>query len=212
MTRTAGALAAGLALLAIALIVTLSGSPVVVTLANSTRNAVKLAETYTPSGACQAGEVLPAGTSAIRFSLTSDAGPRVSVRVLSGTRVLTGGVAETGWTSGAVTVPVGPLARSASGVRVCFELGSTNERVTIGGDSTSPALAAIGDEGRALPGRMRIEYLRSGPSSWWSMAHAVSTRMGLGRAPAGTWIVFPLLAAMVVVVAGASWLVLKELR
>jgi hypothetical protein len=36
--------------------------------------------------------------------------------------------------------------------------------------------------------------------------------MGLGHAPAGTWIVLLLAAVMAAVLAGASWLTVRELR
>jgi hypothetical protein len=205
-------LAVALALIAAALGVTLSGSPLVVAGESSTRARESLAETYGAAGACQAGEVLPAGTSAIRLTLSSVTGPRVKVSALSGARVLTSGAVGSGWTSGAVTVPVGPVARTASNVRICFSLGPTVEQVAIMGSPTSPAVAARGSEGAPLPGRIRIEYLRAGHSSWWSLASSVARRMGLGRAPAGTWIVLPLLALMGAVVLTASWLILRELR
>lgn len=210
--RVGPALAVALALIAAALGVTLSGSPLVVARANSTSPAGPLAETYSAAGACQAGEVLPAGTSAIRLTLSSDAGPRVRVSVLSGSHVITSGTAASGWTSGAVTVPVRPVARAASNVRICFGLGPTREQVAIVGSPTSRVVAAIASQGRALPGRIRIEYLRAGDSSWWSLASSVARRMGLGRAPAGAWIALLPLALMGIVVLTTSRLILRELR
>lgn len=211
MTRAAVALAVGLGLVAIALGVTLSGSPLVVAAASSTGRET-LAETNKDAGACQANEVLPAGTSAIRFSLKSDVGPRVSISALTGTHVLINGVTSAGWTSEAVTVSVRPMARATSHVRICFNLGSTNEPVAINGVRTGRAVAAIASNGEALPGRVGIEYMRPARSSWWSTAQAVARRIGLGRAPSGTWIVLLLLALMGVIIATASWLTLKELR
>jgi hypothetical protein len=73
-------------------------------------------------------------------------------------------------------------------------------------------MAARGGEGEPLPGRIKIEYLRADHSSWWSAAQAVARRMGLGRAPTGTWIALLLTGLMGVVVVTASWLTLKELR
>ena len=59
---------------------------------------------------------------------------------------------------------------------------------------------------------LRFEYLRPGSSSWWSLASSVAHRMGLGRSPAGTWIVFFLIAIMIAVAALASLMVLREMR
>jgi hypothetical protein len=205
------ALVAGLALLALAVGVTLSGSPVVVAHTNSVLAERKIAETVSNAAACQADEVLPAGISAIRLTLDSYAGPQVSVRVLSGTRVLTHGVVGSGWVGGSLTVPVKHVSRTTSGVRVCFKLGPTKEKVAIDGVRTSSAVAARDDGGNSLPGRIRVEYLRAGHSSWWSLARVLARRIGLGRAPTGAWVA--LLAALLIGtgIAAASWVVLKEL-
>jgi hypothetical protein len=212
MTRTTVTLAVGLALVAIGLGVTLSGSPVAVVRSNGITAFGTFAETTKGAGACQAGETLPAGISLIRVSLTSDLGPRMSVSVRSGRQVLTAGVVGSGWLGGSVAVPVRPLARTASDVKVCFRFGPTDEAVGIVGAQTSPALAARSLAGDALPGRLKIEYLRAGSGSWWSQAMTVARRIGLGRAPSGTWIVLLLLALMGAAVACASWLTIRELR
>ncbi len=81
----------GLVLFAIALVIVLSGSPMVVTHANATPANEPILEAGSGSSACQAGEALPAGITAIRLTLVAAAGPRVSLSVLSGARVLTSG-------------------------------------------------------------------------------------------------------------------------
>jgi hypothetical protein len=211
MKPTAIALAAGLALVAAAIAVTLSGAPVAVVGANSSSPIGTFAETTNRAGACQGGEVLPAGVTSIRLTLASAAGPWVRVHVLQGSRVLTGGIAGNGWLAGAVTVPVRALAHPVSQARICFTLGPTVESVGIVGEPTNPDVAARSRAGKALPGRFRVEYLRAGSSSWWSQALKVARRIGLGRSPAGTWVVLALIALMVAVVAVASRLALREL-
>lgn len=209
MTRAA--LAAGLGFLAIALVVVLSGSPLVVSHVNAVPADEPVLEARSGSGACQDGELVPAGASAIRLTLVAAAGPRVSVSVLSGGRVLTSGVVGSGWTSGAVTVPVAPLAHSVFPARICFKLSQGAETIQLGGSPTSPAIAATGLTGGRLPGRFTVEYMRSGPSSWWSLISTVARHVGLGRAPSGTWIVLLLLVLMGATVSIASWLALREL-
>lgn len=211
MSRVGWTLTLGLTLVAIALGVTLSRSPMV-TIRRSTSEIEQLTETQNAAGACQAGETLPAGTSAIRLALMSDAGPYVSVRALSAGRVLIAGVAHSGWTGGSVTMPVRPLNHTISHIRICFRLGPTKERVAIVGEPTSPVRAARSDGGGVLPGRLRVEYLQVAPSSWWSTAVPVARRIGLGRAPSGTWIALLVLSLMIAVVCGASWLSLRDLR
>jgi hypothetical protein len=211
MRRTAVALAAGLALVAIAIVVTLSGSPLTVVHSNGVPVEYLIGEAKGEIAACQAGELLPAGVSALRFPFESDAGPRVSVSVWSGKRLLTSGVAHSGWTSGAVTVPVKPVQHAVAGTRVCVSLGQSAENVIVGGFRTGPAVAARGGDGEVLPGRFRVEYARAGESSWWSLAKTVAKHMGLGRAPSGTWIALFLVGLMGGSILAASWLMLREL-
>lgn len=211
MRRTAVALVAGLALVAIAIVVTLSGSPLVVAHTNGVPVNFLVGESKGENMACQSGESVPAGTSAIRFRFESDAGPRVSVSVWSGGRLLTSGAMQSGWTSGAVTVPLTPLAHAVANARVCFALGLSAENVNIDGARTSAAVSARGGDGEALPGRFTVEYERPAHSSWWSIAKIVARHLGLGREPAGSWIALLLVVLMGGSVLGASWLLLREL-
>lgn len=211
LTRTTGALAAGLALLAIALAVTLSGSPLVVAHTNATPANEPILEAGSGSNACQAGEVLPAGITAIRLTLVAVVGPRVSLSVLSGARVLTSGVTASGWTSGAVTVPVTAMPHAVAPVRICFKLGKSVETVQLGGLRTSAATAARNFSGVPLPGRFTVEYMHSGDSSWWSSAKTLARHMGLGRAPSGSWVALLVALLMGAAIAIGSWLTVKEL-
>jgi hypothetical protein len=206
------ALAAGLTLMAIAIGVTLTRSPIVVAGTNSIPDMGELASTSSDATACQADELPPGGTSAIRLTLEAVVGPRLSVTELSGAHVVARGVTGAGWTGAAVTVALRPVARAASRVRVCFGLGSTNGPVVMLGRPTDPAVAAVTSNGRPLPGRVGVEYLRESRGSWSSIAAAVARRMGLGHAAAGTWVAPLLLAAMASLLAGASWLTVRELR
>jgi hypothetical protein len=198
-------------LFAIALVIVLSGSPLVVTHTNATPANEPILEAGSGTSVCQAGEALPAGTTAIRLTLVAAVGPRVSLSVLSGTRVLTSGATASGWTSGAVTVPVKVFSHSLAPVSICFKLGRSVETVQLGGLSTSAALAARSASGAPLPGRFTVEYMRPAGSSWWSLAKTAARHMGLGRAPSGTWVALLVLLLMGGTIAAASWLIVKEL-
>jgi hypothetical protein len=212
VSRTGLTLAVGLTLVVIAIVVTLTRSPIEVLRSDSTQLPQELAETNSDAAACQGSEQLPAGTSAIRLGLKSTIGPRVNLTVLSSTRALTSGVTGSGWTGASVTVRVKPVRQANAPVRICFRLGRTVESVTILGVKTSPVLAATGSGGQVLPGRFKVEYLRAASSSWWSQASAVARRLGLGRVPSGTWVALLVMALMGAVVAGAAWLTLEQLR
>ena len=201
-------LAACLAVIAVAFVLTLSHSPLTVARGNLS-TAGGLVTTGQPARACQAKEALPRGTSAIRLALLTVLGPQVTVRVLSGSRVVTQGSYPPGWSSGAVTVPVTPVAHAVAPVRVCFALTSMNAPVTLRGWTTRRAVAALSGEG-PLPGRMGIEYMR--PSSpWWSSVASTIRRLGYGHAASGLWDALLVVALTLAFIALTSWLVLKEL-
>jgi hypothetical protein len=209
--RVSVALSLGLALLAIALAVVLSGSPLVLAHANQVPADEPIYKATGGSGACQPGETVPAGVSAIRLILVAVVGPRVSLTVGSPGGPVTSGSVGGGWTAGAVTVPVKPLAHPVGSARICFQLGGSAEAVEVGGSAARPALAARTLTGKVLPGRFTVEYMHRAHGSWWSTGETVARRLGLGHAPSGTWLAVLMLLAMGSVVAGASWLVLREL-
>ncbi len=204
------ALAVGLALIAVAFVATLAHAPLTVA-GSGVATEHTLVNTTKAAAACQEHETLPRGTTALRVSLTSALGPRVAVRVLSGGRVIARGATPPGWSDASVTVPVRPLPRTVAPVKVCFTMAQMNGKVAMRGTPTASALAAETSEG-PLPGRMGIEYLRPGGSTWWSQATAVAHRLGLGRAASGTWNALLVMALVASVIALSSWLVVKELR
>jgi hypothetical protein len=206
------ALAAGLALLAVALVIVLSGSPQVLAGTNGIEPLGNVLASVPGGGsACQAGETLPAGSSAIRLSLGATAGPRVAVAVRSNGEVVAHGVSAPGWLGDVVTIPVEPLGRAVRDATVCFAFAGAYERVSFFGARTPARGAARSGKG-LLPGRVAVEYVRSGRSSWWSLALSVARRMGLGRARAGTWIALFVGALMAAAIAAASWSLIRESR
>jgi hypothetical protein len=211
MTRIKAALAAGLTLIAIAAIATLSHAPSTVAATNGIPRTASLSRRVSVASGCQSDETLPRDTSAVRLGLAAVIGPRVTVKVLAGSHVITRGTAGTGWYGSAVTVPVRPVHGAFSHVTVCFGLSFKTGEVTVIGAPTSRAVAAVAD-GETLRGRMRVEYLHPGSRSWWSMAVSVIQHMGLGRAASGTWIVLPIAALVTASIALASWLVVRELE
>jgi hypothetical protein len=208
------ALVAGLALTAVAIGVTLTGSPTTLISTNRVPINALLADGNNPSESkkvCQANEVLPQGTSAIRTWVEDIVGPKVTVEALSGTRILTSGTRPPGWIGGTVTVPVTPVRRTTSHVEVCFTLNPTYENTSMFGDSAPPAIRAIAG-GQSLPGRLRIEYLKPDRRSWSSLALPVVRRMGLGRAPSGIAVVLLIAAFMTAMLILVSRVILRELR
>lgn len=208
--RVKVALAGGLALIALAFVLTLAHAPLSVA-RRGVATEHTLVNTGSPAPACQGGETLPHGTTALRLSLTAALGPRVAVKVLSGPHVVAHGVTPPGWSDASVTVAVQPLPRTLTPVKVCFAMTEMNGKVAMRGSPTSHALAATSGK-EALPGRMGIEYLRPGGSTWWSQATAVARRLGLGRTAGGTWTALLVMALVAACIALSSWLVVQELQ
>jgi hypothetical protein len=208
--RPRALLGVGLLLGVASIAVTLTQAPITVARRN-TPVGVFVAEAHQKMTICQPGEALPRETSAIRLRTYAFLGPRVTVDLLSQGRVIAHGERGAGWTGGVVTVPVNRLPTTRSGVELCFTLfDNGDEAVQLAGEQTTGALAARGPFG-LLAGRVRVEDLRPGRASWWSLAPEVARRMGLGHAAAGTWSVLLVLALMGCLVAVCSRLILREL-
>ena len=203
-------LVVGLSLLAAASALALTRSPPRVVRAGTQEGAL-VASTSAAAAACQTGEVLPAGVSGIRLSIWAFFGTSVHVAVYSGSHVLTEGSRGPDWTGSTVTVPVTPLHRAVSPVKVCFRLGPNSEALYFLGAQAAPGSAATGPDGQQLGGRVDIEYLTAGQGSWWSRIGQVANHMGLGRAFTGISVVLLVLALMAGTCALAVRLVLREL-
>jgi hypothetical protein len=211
---TAIALAAGLALLALALLATLAGAPLRVA---RTSIADEEFEVLGQSGPgkriCQDGETLPAGTTAVRTPISVNAvGPRVDFRASAGGRTIASGSKEAGWSGYDVTIPVRRVGRTIAGATVCFATGSDDEAISFEGAHINRPGAGASSEGRQLTGRLTVEYMRPSSSSWLSHAAAVAHRIGLGNFAGGGWVALPLLACVLALAVLSSWLVLREGR
>jgi hypothetical protein len=228
MSNVKVTLAAGIALLVVVGVVTLTRSPPRVVRAVAQEHVGRgerhrLGLTTSDIAICQAGEVLPRGVSGIRLSLRAFYGAQVHVVAYSGARVLATGARGADWTGQSVTVPVAPLDRASSHVKLCFAIGPNSEPVDILGAVASrretavaltsrrvtPASATV--EGVPLEGRVGVEYLAAGTGSWWSRLSSVATHMGFGRAYSGAWIAFLVAALMAAVGVLAVRLAAREL-
>jgi hypothetical protein len=199
-----------LAAVAIAVAIVLTQAPPTVAGSNSVPAYSPIFFPKNQSGGCQPSGTIPAGTSAIRVSVSQTVGPAVALAVLSGSQVVTHGQREAGWgIDETVTVPVHRVPRTVHNARVCLAFGPSVEPLQING-ALVRTVAANGEVGTAV--RFRTEYLRPGRTSWWSQVSSVARRVGLGHSPSGTWIVFLLIALTLTMVTLASRLVLRDMR
>jgi len=205
------ALAAALVFLAIAIGAVLSHSPLTVAGANAVE-----APLYRNGGVagsastCEQGGTVPRGTSAIRISLGGNVDPRIVVGVYSGSRLVTQGQrAAGGGLNASATVPVKPVSRRVEDTTVCMGLGPSEEAIGIRGIPLQPAAHGVY---KLHDVELGVEYLRPGPQTWWSLIPSIAYHFGLGHAPGGTFVVFLVLALMLLVVVLTSQLALRELR
>ncbi len=205
------ALVLGLTLMAIAIVVVLAQSPITVAGTNSVAGTVDRELVKGNVSSCQAAGMLPQGTSAVRIAIEARAvGPMVTLKVFSGSHLLTQGSQAAGWGPAAtVTVPVRHLAQAVNGARICMTIGPTVEPFRFHGTLLH---APAAETGKLQDVALRMEYLRPGPHSWWSLGSSIAYHMGLGRAASGTWLALLALALMLAVGGLASLLTLRELR
>ncbi len=204
------ALAVGLVALVAVLVVVLSQSRLSVAGSNSVAAQHELTSLPGGSKGCEEAGTLPAGTTAIRVSLGANVGPTVNLQALSGPVVVAQGKRGAGWGFAAsTTVPVKRVSQTINTDRVCVALGADSYRIIFYG-SSGYVTTVTGQRGVAR--RFRVEYLRPGHRSWWSLASYVAHRMGFGHAPSGTWVVYLLIALMITIATLASRLILRELQ
>ena len=204
------ALAVGLAALVAVLAVVLSQSRLSVAGTNSVAAQHELTSLPGGSKGCEEAGTMPAGTTAIRVSLGANVGPKVNLQALSGQQVIAQGERGAGWGFAAsTTVPVKRVSQTINDARVCVALGADSYRIIFYGSSVYVTTVS-GQRGVAR--RFRVEYLRPGHRSWWSLTSYVAHRMGFGRAPSGTWVVFLVIALMITIATLASRLILRELQ
>ncbi len=205
------ALGGALGLIGIALVLVLSRSPLTVVAKNMVTSQMPVTTIEGRSEVCQEEATLPPGTSAIRLFIGSVIGPRLAVRVKSGSRTLTRGAIAAGWTGGAVTIPVARVARAARHVQVCVAPGPGAETVYLRG-AAAPVSAGMIVAGRPLAARMRIDYMRPAARSWWSLLGSVSRRIGYERASGGSWVALLMIALMAGALGLCCRALLRELR
>jgi len=211
MRRVRVAFGVSLVVMAAALAFTLTASPIEVIAAN-THEEAGLGVARAPLASCQSDESLPADTHAVRLQILALLGPMVTVQVFQAGRLITDGQRSSGWTGGVVTVPVKPLRSSREGVELCYTLAlNGHESAVLTGEPRPGAISAVAGEAK-VPGRVKVEYLRPGPTSWWSLAPAVVRHIGIGGITGGTWSVFLAMALTGAVVCVASYGALRASR
>lgn len=135
--------------------------------------------------ACQRGELLPAGTSAVRLFATSEQtpGPRLAIELRRHGRLLQRTVGATGARDLAVIAPIRSLGRDLANVTLCFTVGAQGGRIAAVGGYVPPGTGKAAIDGTPIEQAMAVDYL-SGVESGWSFRSTIARRIGMGR---GDW-------------------------
>ena len=118
------------------------------------------------SSFCQPGETLPAHTGKVRLRIGTygPPGPDLTLRFLRNGREITRGTLAAGWPQGDPEIPIRPLDREQTGVRMCVENGGSG-RLAIAGNS----------------GVLRTSYLAAERQTWWERLGLTADRFDEGK-------------------------------
>jgi hypothetical protein len=205
------ALGVSLSLVAIAIGVVLSHSPLTVAGANAVQAPLYRNGTVVPNASrCQSAGTVPQGTTAVRISVGANVDPRITAKIFAGSRLLTQGERGAGGgVNASATVPVQRVPSTTHDAVLCMTLGPDPEAVGVRGIPRQPATNGTY---RLQDVELRTEYLRPSRRSWWSRISSIAHRFGLGRAAGGSWVGFLVLALTLTLVVLTCRLTLKEPR
>jgi predicted membrane protein DUF2142 len=168
-------------------------------------NGVRAAKEIDIAGAgdrfCQARELIPADTAALRVSLSGDVPLLVTLtrrgRLLDRVRV------PFGWTGAGFVVPIRRTTRDLPDVEVCFQPGH-GAPVTLRGSPAPSLIGQVSINGRPTGQSLRIDALRPGRESWATFLPTIAHRIGRARG-SGPWIAWAILALVLCSWAVAGW-------
>lgn len=155
-----------------------------------------------PGERCQAGQIIPGDTAALRLLLGTfnRPGPPLEVTVRADGKLLTSGRLPASRTPPTehVVVPLEPVEQTTPNATVCVTVRAEEDRRTV-------LYGTLG--------QVRFEWLRDGRESWVELLPTVLHRFALGKAnPVGLWLL-PVAALLLLLSIGVALsLAARELR
>jgi hypothetical protein len=131
---------------------------------------------------CQPGEVVPADTAAIRLDAGASGaptGPALAAELQNDPGVQARGTRAAGWRRGLVTVPLVPKVRADTVASVCVR--NLGPGAAAFGGAVPAGSWVLSIDGRGLGGRVRIDYMRPGSESWFSLLWTLAHRITIGK-------------------------------
>jgi hypothetical protein len=173
---------------------------------------------------CQQGEIVPAGTAALRMTIGDYDKPSPPLRIDitkpasspgSRSQTISTALIAGGWRQGAVELAIAPVRREVADATVCLENLGANP-IAIGGLSDAGGDYGLYDveDGTSDPVEVRIDFMLKGRPSWFAMLATIANRMTLakgGYAGAIGW-AGPLLAMLAIVALLVRTLLTEERR
>jgi hypothetical protein len=167
-----------------------------------------------PRGRLCQPEGIPVDTAALRVYAGTPAelaGP-LDVEVRKNGRVLTrGGYGRLGDGQVAKARLTPPLDREVPNARICFR-NRGGKKLFLAGNLTPVKFSGANPYGATFPDEPRVDYVREGSESWWSIAAVVSERFGLSKTTFfGSWTLWAVIALIAAAWLGATTLLLRHL-
>lgn len=158
---------------------------------------------------CEPGELLPGDTGGLRLAADSgaSAGPRLTAHIFSARGAVSSGVLAPGWHSGAVLIPIRRVARTLASAIVCLR-NAGSRPVSFGGSAPASGFV-IELAGKPFGGRLRIEYMRPGSESWFSLLPTLVHRFSLAKSDIvrhWAWVAVLVLMLLAIALAGRTML------
>ncbi|HEX3909328.1 MAG TPA: hypothetical protein VHW67_01335 [Solirubrobacteraceae bacterium] len=160
---------------------------------------------------CEPAELVPGDTAALRLNISSGApqGPRLDLTMSNADGPVGVGGLAAGWRSGVLSIPVSRVRTTKQAVMICLVNRGTT-RVAFGGSvPDSGFYVVIG--GKPLSGRMRIEYMRPGSETWFSLLPTLVHRFSLAKADlVRHWAAGAVLVLMLIAIGLAARTIVRE--
>jgi len=213
MGSVSATLAAGWLLLLAALAVLMSQSAIRQTGSNRIRVAGAFGQIRAGQTFCQRGEIVPAGTGAIRAFLYPTTRQRTAttaiVRSEASGAIVARGVATATGGDEPIPIPVRPVVHDETRATICLA-AAAGSPFLLGGEPSTGRSATL--DRRPLPGVLRIVYLEPRAQSWWSFLPRVLSRMSVGERWSGAEAALLVLLLSLAAGALASWQLARPTR
>ena len=215
--RIRAAVAVGLLLIAAGLVVALADSERPY-LGDNGRNIQLSAGVVIPGGerACQAGEIVPGHTGAVRLVVSTagrQAGP-LEVELRRSGQMIASGRSRARIVDEPVTVPMSGVAEAVPGTTFCLQNAGPGQVAILGQAAGSEYLPArVSDKRQPQTNSMRLEWYEGGRVTRAARVGDVAERYGLMKAGFfGDWTFWTGLGILVVISAAAIRWMVREVR